>query len=175
MLENRFFEFFDKQNTGRVTLKDVLRGATQAHPHPAQSHSRERSVQVVGVSGGLQGQLEFMFHLFDVHNKGSFTHADAAALLEGFALLFVELSSNVISALPLTGDSCRVHQVFSMERPFLAANGTSESQLNTHLDQIRSILPNLSQVRISCFLCSRFLLCGRLKQTNVCVCAVDCR
>ena len=68
-----------------------------------------------------------------------------------------------------------------MERPFLAANGTSESQLNTHLDQIRSILPNLSQVRISCFLCSQFLLWGVvgaggcLKQTNVCVCAVDCR
>ena len=57
------------------------------------------------MSGGLQGQLEFMFHLFDVHNKSSFTQADAAALLEGFALLFVELSSNVSSALPLTADS----------------------------------------------------------------------
>lgn len=110
----RFFEFFDSQATGRVTLKDTLRGATQ----------------VVGVDGGLQGQLEFLFHLFDVQNKRSFNQGDAAALLEAFALLFVELSSNV----------------FSMERPFLASNGTSENQLNTHLDQIRSILPNLSQL-----------------------------
>jgi len=110
----RFFEFFDRKATGRVTLKDTLRGATQ----------------VVGVEGGLQGQLEFLFHLFDVQNKRSFNQGDAAALLEAFALLFVELSSNV----------------FSMERPFLASNGTSENQLNTHLDQIRSILPNLSQL-----------------------------
>ena len=56
-------------------------------------------MQIVGVSNGVRGQLEFLFHLLDGRNQGTPQLVDVAETLQAFAQLFVELSSNVTHSL----------------------------------------------------------------------------